>query len=294
MSRFKNKSLDTFWDSFLQLRLPKVMKTHEPYMNFQPVFFSILIFYLIATVFYLLRLIVGKPIFSVIGLRLTLFTALLQAATLLAHVIVYQRPFFTSYLDYFQTSALVLALLFVFLCFTKKFYASGPLFITLIDVLCIFSLTYPNPYILATPVRGQGYLIFHISTIFLSLSVFAIGLVSAILFLLAERSLKKKRFDGWVANLPPLESLDEVHYKALYVGFILFTFAIITGAGFSKVTTGHYIAENLKQILSILLWFFFAVLLNFRVQKGWQGHKGILLSLIGFAGMGLLFFVGLK
>lgn len=263
-------------------------------MNFQPLFFSILIFYLIATTFYLLRLIVGRPIFSVIGLRVTMFTALLQAATLAWHVVAFQRPFFTSYLDYFQTSALVLAVLFVILCFAKGFYAGGPLFIALIDVFCILSLTYENPYSLAVPMRGQGYLIFHLSAIFLSLSAFGVGLVSAVLFLLAERQLKTKRFEGYLAKLPPLAVLDEVHYKALYAGFVLFTFAIITGAGYSKLATGHYVAENLKQVLSLFMWLFFAVLLNFRVRRGWHGHRGVLLSLLGFAGMGLLFFVGLK
>lgn len=263
-------------------------------MHFQTLFFSILVFYLIATMFYLLRLIVGKPLFSVVGLRITMFTALLQAVTLAWHVAAFHRPFFTSTLDYFQTSALILSVIFVTLCFTKDFYAAGPLFITLIDVFCILSLTYENPYLLNAPPRGQGFLIFHLSAIFLSISAFAVGLVSATLFLMAERQLKTKRFEGFLAKLPPLAVLDEVHYKALYAGFVLFTGAIVTGAGYSKIITGHYVGENLKQVFSVLMWFFFAVLLNFRVRKGWHGHRGVLLSLIGFAGMLLLFFVGLK
>ena len=116
-------------------------------MNFQPLFFFILILYLIATMFYLTRLIVSKPIFSVLGLRVTIFAALLQAITLALHVLVFHRPFWTSYLDYFQTSAFVLAVIFITLCFTKKFYAAGPLFITLIDVFFILSLSYKNPYL---------------------------------------------------------------------------------------------------------------------------------------------------
>lgn len=261
-------------------------------MHFQTAFFSVLTLYLIATLFYLLRLILGRVIFSVIGLRVTMLAALVQAITIAVHVFVLKRPFFTSYFDYFQTSAWLLAVLFVILCFTRNFYAAGPLFITLIDVFCILSVTFPNPYILAAPMRGQGFLIFHLCSIFLSLSVFAIGLVSAILFLLVENRLKAKKFEGWSAKLPPLKDLDDVHYRALYAGFLLFTAAIISGAGYSKMNTGHYVADDLKQILSIALWLFFAVLLNLRVQRGWQGHKGVVLSLAGFAGMALLFFVG--
>lgn len=263
-------------------------------MSFPSAFSAVLVLYLVATLFYLLRLILGRAIFSVLGLRVTIVAAVLQGIVLVLHGLHSDRPFFSSYLDYYQTSSLVLALFFIVLCFTKRFYAAGPLFIALIDVFCILSLAYGHPDILTVPERGQGYLIFHLSSIFLSLSVFAIGLISAILFLIAERQIKVKEFRGWVAKLPPLASLEDVHDKALYVGFLLFTFAILTGAGFSKVTTGHYLAENFKQMLSFALWIFFAVLLNFRVRQGWQGHKGIILSLTGFLGLVLLFFVGLK
>jgi len=263
-------------------------------ISFPSAFLAVLILYLVATLLYLLRLILGRPIFSVLGLRIVIFAALLQSLALVAHAFQSDRPFISSYLENYQLSSLVLAVFFIVLCFTKRFYAAGPLFVTLIDVFCILSLSYDHPDLLMEPARGRGYLIFHLSSIFLSLSVFAIGLISAILFLIAEKQIKTKQHHGWVAKLPPLASLDEVHHKALYAGFFLFTFSILTGAGFSKVTTGHYIAENFKQILSFVLWVFFAVLLNFRVRQGWQGHKGVILSLTGFVGLVLLFFVGLK
>ena len=257
-------------------------------------FVTVLIFYLLATFFYLLRLIVGRPIFSVLGLRATLVAAAVQFVVLALHVFTSGQPFFTSYLDYFQTSALILATLFILLCFAKKFYVSGPLFIVLIDVLCILSLTYDNPVILQVVARGRVFLVFHLIAIFLSLPIFAMGLISALLFLIEEQQIKNKQISGWVAKLPPLVELDDVHYKALYTGFLLFTFAILMGAGYAKMTTGHYLVESAKEVLSILLWIFLAVLLNFRMRQGWQGHKGVLLSLVGFVGMLLLFFVGFK
>jgi len=180
------------------------------------------------------------------------------------------------------------------LCFTKRFYGSGPFFIALIDIFCILSLTLENPYSLAATVRGSGYLSLHLVCIFLSLTVFSLALITAIMFLLTEWQIKSKKFAGIVAKFPPLAVLDDIHYKALYVGFVLFTLAIITGAGYSKVTLGQYISNDPKQILSLTSWLFFAILLNFRIKRGWQGHKGILLSFIGFTSMILLFIVGLK
>lgn len=256
-------------------------------------FFSVLVLYLIATLFYLLRLITAKTTLSAIGLRMVLLAMLMQAIVLFIHYVMSPHPLRFTYLEYFQLSALFLAIVFSLLCFTKKYYGSGPFFIILIDVFCIFSLTLENRYSVASSMPGYGYLLIHLICIFLSLSVFSLGLVTAIMFLLSERQIKLKRFEGIVAKFPSLAILDETHYRALYAGFVLFTFVIITGAGYSKIKTGHYLGSDLKQIVSILSWLFFAVILNFRVRQGWLGHKGILLSFVGLISMMFLFIVGL-
>ena len=123
--------------------------------------------------------------------------------------------------------------------------------------------------------------------------MFSIGLVAAIMFLLSERQIKHKNFEGIVARFPSLAILDNIHYKSLYVGFLLFSLAIITGAGYSKLTSGTYLTNDPKQWISLLCWFFFALLLNFRVRQGLQGRKGVMLSMVGFVGMTFLFFVGI-
>lgn len=256
-------------------------------------FLAILFVYLFATSFYLLRLVFGSPKLAAIGLRVTLVGALLQMAVLGIHFVLATRPFVPTYLDYFQISALLLAIVFVALCFARRFYGSGPFFITLITVFCILSLTLKSPYSLLAAQRGAGYLSLHLVAIFLSLSVFSLALVTAIMFLMSEWQIKNKKFAGIVEGFPPLAVLDGVHYRALFIGFILFTLAILTGAGYAKMTTGHYVSGDSKQVLSLVNWIFFAILLNFRVKNGWQGHKGIVLSLIGFVGLVLLFFVGL-
>lgn len=257
-------------------------------------FISVLALYLVATLLYILRLLTGYKKLSAIALRVTVLAALEQSVVLGLHFSQLPRPWILTYLEYFQLSALVLSVLFIILCFTRRFYGSGPFFITLIDVFCIMSLTLDSPNLELTHTRGFGYLSIHLTSIFLSLSIFSIAMVAAIMFLLSEWQIKHKRFEGMVARFPSLAVLDQVHYKSLLMGFAIFTLAIFTGAGYSKMTSGHYISTEPKQILSFLSWGFFAILLNFRFKKGWQGHKGIWLSLIGFANLILLFLLGLS
>lgn len=257
-------------------------------------FIIILGLYLIATLFYLLRLVTGKPVLSALGLRVTLVAAVMQFLVLVIHIFSLPRPFQLTYLEYFQFSALLLAVTFIILCFKKKFYSSGPFVIALVDIFCVYSLTFDNSILTLATLTPTGYLSFHLISIFLSLTFFSLGLIVAILFLLSERQVRSKRFEGIIAKFPPLAVLDETHYRALYAGFVFFTFAILMGAGHEKMLTGHYLTNNLLQVGSILSWLFFAVFLNLRARQGWHGHKGVLLSLIGFASMIFIFFVGLK
>lgn len=262
-------------------------------MNLHAFFIIILALYLASTLCYILRLIIDKPVLSVLGLRGVVLAAFLQTLTLGFHFLRAEEVF-STFLDYYQLSALILSYTFIILCFKKRFYASGLFFLIPIDLLIILSLTHQNPYALKIPWPLYGYLWTHLISIFLSLAVFIVGMVSAVLFLISERNIKAKKLGGWVSRLPSLAVLDDIHYKAVTLGFVIFSLAIVTGAGYSKVLTGHYISDDLKQGLSIILWIFFAVILNFRVRKGWQGHKGILLSLIGLIALVLLFFIGLK
>lgn len=260
----------------------------------QTAFIIVLGIYLVATLFYLLRLITGKTILSALGLRVSMLAVIVQFFILLFHLISLPSPLVLTYLEYFQLSAFFLATTFIILCFKKKFYGSGPFVIALVVIFCVYSLTFDSSHLTSTALSTTGYLSFHLISIFLSLSFFSLGLIVAIMFLLSEKQVRSKKIGGIIAKFPSLAVLDETHYRALYAGFVFFTFAILMGAGHSKMLTGHYLANNLTQVGSILSWLFFAMFLNLRVCQGWQGHKGILLSFIGFASMIFLFIVGLK
>lgn len=250
------------------------------------------VLYLIATIFYFARVIFNSSRFSALALRVTMVAALMQTITLV-YWLFHSEMSRLDYDDAFQLSSWILALAFIGLCFFKKFYVSGPFFIVVIDVFNLLSFTLKNPHLNDLSSHGLAYLYVHLFAIFMSLAIFTVGLIVAIMFVMSVRQLKAKRFEGLVQKFPSLVVLEEVHYKSLYVGFMLFTLAIVTGAGYSKVMTGHYIGADVKQVLSIVAWIFFALFLNLRVRQGWQGHKGVLLSFIGFAAMILLFLIGL-
>ncbi|MDO8519783.1 MAG: cytochrome c biogenesis protein CcsA [Deltaproteobacteria bacterium] len=123
----------------------------------------------------------------------------------------------------------------------------------------------------------------HIVFILLSLAVFLVSLASGVAYLVQESRIKGK--GKWMERLPSLEKLDRIHFKALYVGFVFFTAGIISGGGWSKTIHGVYVTNDPRQLATIALWVFYALLLNLRVPQGWIGRKGILLTTFGFIAM---------
>jgi ABC-type uncharacterized transport system permease subunit len=261
-------------------------------MNFPQAFFAILVLYLVTTLFYLLRLVIGQRVFGAMALRLMMLAAFVQTAVLAMHFLSTPEAWFSSWLEYFQIAAAGLAWMFISLCFTRKLYAGGPLFSVLIVVLCLLSLTYDNPYRIGMAQRGNGYIYIHLTAMFLTLSVLSVGFLAAILFLLAERQIKLKRFEGWLAKLPPLEAIQLVHDRALTAGFLFYTLSVLAGAGFAKVSSGHYLSGGTKQWLGVGSWLFFALFINLRNRLGLTGHKGMAVALAGYAGLFLVFWVG--
>jgi ABC-type transport system involved in cytochrome c biogenesis permease subunit len=257
------------------------------------IFWASFIIYITSALFFLLRFVFNNNKLSALGLRTALFGFLVQSTGLGLRYFSEAWPWLATYLDYYQLAAWTLALGFLLLGFTKKFFATGALFVPLIVLFSGLSLLYSAP-IGGFMGKGHGYLIFHLTTIFLSLALFSICFVTALLYLISDKQIRSKKISSWSLRLPSLATTEAIHSRSLVMGYILLTLSIITGAGYAKMLTGNYLSNDPKQWTALGLWLFFAVLINFRSQKGWQGHRGILLSLIGLVGLFFLMGMGLS
>jgi len=83
--------------------------------------------------------------------------------------------------------------------------------------------------------------------------------------------------------------------ESVYLGWILFTWAMIAGSIWAYLAWGSYWTWNSKGIWSYLLWFYYAGVIHVRSRPAWQGRRLDALALAGFAavlftylGLGLL------
>lgn len=121
----------------------------------------------------------------------------------------------------------------------------------------------------------------HVAPAFLGYAMFAVASCVSLIYLLQERQLKHKR-RGMFRRLPSLETLDDLNYRCVAWGFALFTIGIVTGSLLAKAMWGTFWSWEPVQILSVLAWVLYAVLLQTR-SNGWRGRRAATLTIVGFA-----------
>lgn len=121
----------------------------------------------------------------------------------------------------------------------------------------------------------------HVAPAFIGYALFALASCLSLVYLLQERRLKAKRRGGF-RRLPSLETLDDLTYRCVAWGFALFTVGIVTGSLLAKAMWGTFWSWEPVQILSVLAWLLYAILLQTR-SSGWRGRRAATLTIVGFA-----------
>ena len=82
--------------------------------------------------------------------------------------------------------------------------------------------------------------------------------------------------------MPPLESIDDLAYKSLTIGFPFITLGIISGAFWASSVWGASWLLDPKIALSFATWLIYLLLLFARWSAGWRGRKAAYFAIIGF------------
>ena len=83
--------------------------------------------------------------------------------------------------------------------------------------------------------------------------------------------------------MPALETIDEIGYRALLIGFPFMTLGLVAGTVVAQSTYGHLDFLDPKIALSVLMWAVYLVMLYTRWSSGWRGRRAALLATLAFA-----------
>jgi cytochrome c-type biogenesis protein CcsB len=78
------------------------------------------------------------------------------------------------------------------------------------------------------------------------------------------------------------DTLDNISYRIIGLGFPLLTIGIISGAVWANEAWGSYWSWDPKETWALITWLVFAAYLHARITKAWQGRKPSILAATGF------------
>ncbi|MBD3367803.1 MAG: c-type cytochrome biogenesis protein CcsB [Candidatus Eisenbacteria bacterium] len=150
---------------------------------------------------------------------------------------------------------------------------AAPLAFGLIVIASLFPTRIDQQLI---PALQSHWLWIHVSLAVLGEAAFAVAFVASVLHLI--------RGDDGSSRLPSADALDRVTYRAIGIGFPLFTIgALFAGAVWAQRAWGSPWSWDPKETSSLIVWLIYAIYLHVRLVRGWRGTVPAIISIVGFA-----------
>lgn len=121
------------------------------------------------------------------------------------------------------------------------------------------------------PALQSNWLHVHVFTCFIAYAAFAISFLCGLFYLFT-----------WKGIIPSKESLEEINYQSIMVGFPMLSAGILTGAVWAYYAWGSYWSWDPKETWSLITWIVYALFLHARFTRGWKGKRIAVLSIVGF------------
>lgn len=159
----------------------------------------------------------------------------------------------------------------------ERRYRAGYLVLFSLPIALIISLlgallSKNAEFVLITP--SSRWTAIHASLIVIGFVSQIIAVSSAVMYLIQSHQLKTKHTGTAFLRLPPLATLDKIHFGSLMWGVILFSFGLLSGV-FSAKTAGELkeVLRDPKVTLSLAACFMYWLILGFRLSRLRRGQK---------------------
>ncbi len=140
----------------------------------------------------------------------------------------------------------------------------------------LISFFYPPHDSPMPPVLKTFWFESHVTLSFFSYALFGIAAAFGVTFIGSGRDNSRAQSDGSVDNVEALQ------YKAILVGYCLFSAAMVFGGIWAYLAWGTYWLWTPKELWTVILWLFYSLYLHARLRQWWSGRPSAVLGIIGF------------
>ena len=129
------------------------------------------------------------------------------------------------------------------------------------------------------PSLKSVWLVIHVTVATISVGLFAVGFVIALLYLAQDRFGSDR---GVLRALPDGRTLERLTYGLHIIAFPLWTFTLIAGAIWARQAWGSYWNWDPKEVWTFIIWVVYAAYLHARVTRGWRRQSATWVAVAGF------------
>ena len=189
---------------------------------------------------------------------------------------------------YEYSSMLALVAVIAFLLMTVRWpVASLGGGVALFVVVALMGIGYglyqsPEPLV---PALQSYWLKIHVTSMMASSGILVSSFVFAALYLAKDRSANIKSWlhgTAAAARLPSLETLDRLTFRAILLGFPIWTFGTMAGAIWGEHAWGRWWGWDPKETWAAITWIIYAIYLHAHTLRAWRGRRTALIATAGF------------
>ena len=266
---------------------PRICDHHSD-MNSTLLALLAIVFYLASWLVITLRLFrsnAERRIPRLTGIALGLAGVALHGAFLYQHIITHSG----INLGFFDAASLVawtILLLLMLSAISKPIENLGIAILPLTALVILLDIRFHTSHFISAD--APWGLRIHVLISLLAYSLLAMASVQAILLAIQDHHLRHRHPGGFIRALPPLQTMEALLFEMIGMGFIMLTFALISGFMFLEDMFAQRLVH--KTVLSIAAWLVFGGLLWGRFRFGWRGQKALIWTLVGFVVLMLAYF----
>jgi ABC-type uncharacterized transport system permease subunit len=191
----------------------------------------------------------------------------------------------TNFYETLSMCAFLVAIVYLFVQWRYRMESLSAFIFPLVFVGSLVA-TLGNPVnAWSSPVVRNVWLTVHIVLVLLGIAALVVTAVASLLYLVQERELKAKKPHKFYYRLPALGTLDDLISKAMGVGFVLVTLAVVAGSTWAFIEMKTAWISQPKIAISFFTWGIYLAMVFLRTTAGWRGRKAAIMTVtvLGFS-----------
>jgi len=136
---------------------------------------------------------------------------------------------------------------------------------------------------LVPALQNADLLAIHVAAMIVAYGALSVSFAAAVLYLAQGKS---NRF----ARLPDSQTLDDIAYRSVMLGFPLLAIGIALGAYWANSAWGRYWGWDPKETSALVTWLIYGIYLHMRGLRNWSGTRSAVVLIAGFGAVMFTYF----